>query len=517
MCASKSIVLTADRTLMSSYNGSQFIGFAACFPKVLPRWLYSQLFCPPQASMDSDGIAAPAGLRRIESALVHSGTPKDDVAVVHPSMIDRVVDENTRVIGISTSDPLGRGPASSTFSSLIDREPYTAHFFRELMDSRAVRSRNTRVIVGGAGAWQLADVDVMKVFGIDCVVKGEGELVTPPLFKDALAGRPLPLAVSGGPVPVDGIPEVMGPTVNGTVEISRGCGRGCEFCNPNMRRVRHVSLERILSEVRTNLAYSSKVTLHAEDVLRYRAKGMIPDEAEVTRLFEETARLTSDLGMSHIALASALSKPSLIQRLSEVFDGAKKGSVVYAQTGIETGSPRLVKNHMKGKAKPFAPEKWPEVVRESFALLSDHHWVVCGTLVMGMPGETREDVEKTLDLVRDLKSMKSLIVPLFFVPLGEMKGDEFFRPDAMLPEHWMLFAECVDHDFRWAQELMDDLFRQNRLSVAKSGLFRLAAWYMQRRLRPYLEMMHEGKNPLKHAEGVRDANHAESRRKGAEA
>ncbi|UCE45123.1 MAG: B12-binding domain-containing radical SAM protein [Methanobacteriota archaeon] len=430
---------------------------------------------------------------------MESGTPRDEITIVHPSRLDRVVDERTKVVGITTSDPLGLGPASSTFSSLIRREPYTAYFFRELMSSKAVSSELTRVIVGGPGVWQLNGDATMKAFGIDCLVEGEGELVAPKLFEDAIEGRPLPLRITGGPVPIDRVPESLGASINGTVEISRGCGRGCEFCNPNMRSLRHIPLERILAEVKTNLFHSSKITLHAEDVLRYKARGLVPNKEEVIRLFEETAKLTENLGMSHIALSSALSEPALVEELADVFDSARKDSVVYAQTGIETGSPRLVDMHMKGKAKPFRPDEWPEVVRESFRLLSDNKWIVCGTLVMGMPGETRDDVAKTLELVQDLRQFKSLIVPLFFVPLGRMTDDDFFRPEAMQPEHWMLLAECIDHDFQWTQELMDDLFRQNRLSAAKSGLFRLASWYMHRRLRPYLEGMREGISPLKDA------------------
>jgi radical SAM superfamily enzyme YgiQ (UPF0313 family) len=159
---------------------------------------------------------------------------------------------------------------------------------------------------------------------------------------------------------------------------------------------------------------------------------------------------------------------------------------------------------MKGKAKPFKPEEWPGVVRESFKLLSDNNWVPCGTLVMGMPGETPEDVSMTLELVRDLREYSSLIVPLFFVPLGELRSGSSFRPDAMLPEHWMLFAECIEHDFRWIDLLMDQLFAQNRLSGTKARLFKLTAWYMQRRLRPYLELMNEGKNPLKNGRSQED-------------
>jgi len=40
------IVLTTDRTLASDYNGSEFIGFGATFPKVLPAVLYRSLFAP---------------------------------------------------------------------------------------------------------------------------------------------------------------------------------------------------------------------------------------------------------------------------------------------------------------------------------------------------------------------------------------------------------------------------------------------------------------------------------------
>lgn len=491
------VVLTADKTLMSSYNSSMFIGFAACFPKVLPKWLYTRLFCPPQPH--SDGLArfAPCGLRKIQAALVRSGIPEKDIAVAYPESIDKVVDEETKVVGITTSDPLGLGPASSTFSSLLRKEPYTAFFFRALVTHESIRASGAKVIVGGPGAWQLGNDAVRERMEIDTLVEGEGELVAPQLFKDAIDGKPLPQRVTGGTVQVDDIPRIAGPTINGTVEISRGCGRGCEFCNPNMRMVRHIPEERILDEVKLNLATgSTKICLHAEDILRYRARGMTPDPERVLRLFERVAELTDSVGISHFALSSALAAPKLVEELSHIV-GADEGiRRIYGQTGIETGSPDLVNMHMKGKAKPFEPGQWPEVVKEAFKLLADNNWVPCGTLVMGMPGEKASDVAKTIELIRDLRQYKSLIVPLFFVPLGELKENEFFRPQAMLPEHWMLLAECIEHDFTWVRTLMEELFAQNRLSSAKANGMRLAAWYMQRRLRDSLELMKEGKSPI---------------------
>jgi len=41
------MVLTADRSLMSDYGGSLFVGFEACAPKLIPEWLYKPLLCPP--------------------------------------------------------------------------------------------------------------------------------------------------------------------------------------------------------------------------------------------------------------------------------------------------------------------------------------------------------------------------------------------------------------------------------------------------------------------------------------
>jgi len=513
------IVLTADRTLMSSYNGSMFVGFAACFPRVLPKWLYTRLFCPTKPHRNGLAEAVPAGLRKVEAALLDSGFSPTDIAVAHPETIGKIVNNDTKVVGITTSDPLGLGPASSTFSSLLCRETYTAYFFRRLVTNPVLKASKARIIVGGPGAWQLANPDVRSQLGIDCLVEGEGELVAPQLFRDAVEGRPLPSAVAGGPVPLDKIPKMRGPTINGTVEVCRGCGRGCEFCNPNMRVIRHMPLDRILEEVRMNLnSGRSKITLHAEDVLRYKAKGMKPDRVEVVRLFEETLKLTDNVGISHFALSSALAEPALIEDISRLTGAADGKKHVYGQTGIETGSPDLVNLHMKGKAKPFKPEEWPEVVKESFKLLAENNWIPCGTLVMGLPGEKAHDVAKTLELIRDLRSYKSLVVPLFFVPLGELKEDQFFRPNAMLPEHWMLLGECIEHDFHWVPVLMDELFSQNRISSVKSGGFRLASWYMQYRIRPSLELMRAGKDPrTRLTEFERDELVAQGPREHAEA
>jgi radical SAM superfamily enzyme YgiQ (UPF0313 family) len=117
-------------------------------------------------------------------------------------------------------------------------------------------------------------------------------------------------------------------------------------------------------------------------------------------------------------------------------------------------------------------------------------------MIMGLPGETAEDVRQSIDLVRNLSEYKSFIIPLFFIPIGSLKKDRFFRTKDMLPEHWELLAACIRHSLKWAYVLV----RENRSTkemklwknIAIKGIIRI----MNRRLGPYLKMMEEGINPM---------------------
>lgn len=466
-----------------------FTGFAACAPKLLPDPLFRLFLCPPLPHRKGVALFAPAGTRKIEAALLEEGF---DVVVGHPEHLEEVVDEKTRAVGITANDPLGLGPASSTFSSLVGRETYSAIHFRELVGQPVLR--RLRVILGGPGAWQLADVRLMAKYGIDCVVLGEGETVAPELFRRAVRGEPLPSIVEGGPTPLEKIPTIRNPTVNGIVEVARGCGRGCKFCVPTQRYLRSLPLEKIREEMRVN-AVAGHLLLHAEDVLRYGASGVLPEEEKVVALFREVARTGIDASASHAAFASVASAPSLVQKITEILGvGSRQKPFFGVQMGIETGSPSLIEKYMRGKALPFKPEEWPEVVVEAHRILADQHWVPCSTLVMGLPGETREDVERTRELVERLAEFRSLIVPLFFVPLGSLGGERFFTAKEMGEEHWKLYAACLRHDFRWVGSLARDHFKDSRLRRVAMGVL---VKIVRRRLEPYLRLMEEGRNPLR--------------------
>ena len=459
------IVLTADRTLMSEYAGGIFLGFSACIPRgLIPDSLYFSLFCP-SVPVNSDGSAkyAPCGIRKTESLLVNNGFKRDEVIVAHPDYLSKVVGENTKVIGINETDPLGIGPATSTFTQLFKLDQaYMAVKFKEILNNPAVKKYKPRIIVGGPGAWQLEDnVEARKNLGVSCVVVGEGEKVVSPLFTNAASGLPIPEVVHSEVAEITDIPIIQNATIDGIIEIARGCGRGCAFCVPTLQRYRCLSIDHILQEVEVNVKAGRRPLLHAEDVLRYKAKGFEVNEPAVKELFDRVYHYpgVKCVGISHLALSSVASAPNLIRDLSQILDVKPDGEWMSGQTGIETASPKLIRTLMAGKAKPFTPEQWPDVVQTGFKLLTESNWVPCATLIIGLPGETEEDIDLTIDLVHKLHEYKSLLVPLFMVSEGGIKDKvKSFKVEDITRKQSELFLECWQHNLDWAKTFLDEYY-----------------------------------------------------------
>ncbi|MCS4541256.1 MAG: B12-binding domain-containing radical SAM protein [Euryarchaeota archaeon] len=488
------IVLTADRTLMSTYRGGIFLGFSACFPRGhIPDWLYYWIFCPSVPEKDGKPLLAPYSLRKIEAALLDYGFKEEELVVTHPERLHEAVGSDTKVVGISEMDPLGIGPASSTFTNIFGGETQMAFKFKELLNHPAIRRFRPKIIVGGPGAWQLESESIRKQLGIDTVVIGEGEKVVGPLFKKAIGNEPLPGLVYGDVAEVDEIPVIRNPAVDGFIEISRGCGRDCRFCSPTLLKFRSLPRERILREVKVNVekGKSCKILLHSEDILRYQARGLKANSEAVLDLFSSILNFpgVTDISVSHIALASVCSNFKLLVQLSELMNlGSKDRLWIGVQTGVETGSPALIEKYMPGKVLPFNVEDWPKVVEEAFALLHDNHWVPAATLILGLPGETSNDVIKTVELIESLKPYKSLIVPLLFVPIdtSRLNGASSFTKEAMLPEHVELLKVCFKHDLYWVDCLLKEYTKMNQINIAARAGLKFVAHGIRFGLRGYL-------------------------------
>ena len=109
---------------------------------------------------------------------------------------------------------------------------------------------------------------------------------------------------------------------------------------------------------------------------------------------------------------------------------------------------------MPAKAHPFKAENWKEVVHTGLGLMHDNKLVPAATLIVGLPEEREEDIIKTMELLDDIKDYRSLIVPLYFVPLGRFRSENWFNDTKLNDLHVKLMFQCAEHDFRWVDDLI---------------------------------------------------------------
>lgn len=467
-----------------------------------------------------DGRAkfVPNGLRVIESLLLQR-FPPEEVAVCYPDQLDQFVGEDTRVIGIHAHNPLGITFATDVYAGFYGREcePINAAEFRRLVQHPAIQNHreHLRVIVGGPGAWQIEHKQLQQEWRIDCLVMGEAEETALDLFERAVRGEPLPLRVECSSPRLESIPVTPHRSTFGVVEITRGCGRGCQFCSVALRGGKSIPLPQILANVRHQVAEGADhITLTTEDLfLCQQGKKFQTNRRALKEMFEAVAAVPGVryISLTHGTIAPAVVEPEVIEDLSPVAVGCSVNRHAasthpenrYAMmfVGLETGSVRLFKQFMKGKAYPFRPEQWPEVVLKGMQVMNRHNWFPMCTFIIGLPGETREDTRDSLDLLFALRDAKWCVIPTLFVPLEDtrLEKKEGARIARLTDLQWEFFFTCWRYniDFfrsqrsvQWKFNLGIPLYyyalgRRLFGSAMKYPLFRLAhfpEWYLRRKL-----------------------------------
>jgi radical SAM superfamily enzyme YgiQ (UPF0313 family) len=168
-----------------------------------------------------------------------------------------------------------------------------------------------------------------------------------------------------------------------------------------------------------------------------------------------------------MSLAPVVNSPQMIKEMAEIliqrswYSLGKKG-IITAETGIETGSKRMMRKYMGGKMLPYKPEQWQEIVTQAFGILNDNDWYPLATLIVGLPDEKEEDVLATLELMDKLKGYNAFYVPLFFVPLENCvlmnkKGTEI---DSLSRARWDFFIKCWEYNIKiWKPTFLENRIR----------------------------------------------------------
>jgi len=441
------VVLTSEGSTASDTFGSSIAGFISALPDSYIRDWVAHLYF--KVKSDKNGIVrrAPYGLAKVQAALIRSGI---DAKIIDPNKLGKAVGPNTRILGIYTMDPLGLSYGSGIVYWILKLAdlpysgiPYISKSFLNVINDEAIKKNRDRlkIIVGGPAVWQIIDSKSQHKLGIDVIYEGEFEEEGPWLFHKILRGEPVPNVVTAKrPVPVDLIPTIITPSIGGLVEVTRGCGRGCQFCTPTLSgMIRSIPFEgHIDKEIRLNIEVGNakEIGLHSEEFFRYGARGINPEPDKVINLVKNSYKVVKSYGDEYsittdfTTAAVVVQAPRMVREASQYMN--EGGARNFIEMGIETGSPRLLAILMPGKVLPFKPIQYPDIVENAIGILNDNGWIVVGTMIINLPGETDNDVEKNLELLDRLRKLRVMTFPLPFIPMGALRHRDFTILDKML-------------------------------------------------------------------------------------
>jgi radical SAM superfamily enzyme YgiQ (UPF0313 family) len=501
----KLIVITAPLTETIDHAGyfiqmgmaSMPIWMEGVMNKKYPKWR--------EVEYNDDGSARymPAGVRLVETSLLREYKP-EDIACCYPDDLEKFVGPNTRVVAVSTHNPLGVTFAAGVYTSIFgsSKMPINSHYSR-LMFAKIKENpfrQNFKVIVGGSGGWQIKQTNTYEELGVDCVVEGRSESEdTMMLFRKAINGEELPLEIDvAHPKDRNAILVSDRRTTFGVVEMTTGCGRRCQFCVPDLNPQLDMPKESIMKAVQANVREGNKqISLATEDMFIW---GQVhtdtpfyyPNREALLDLYSSVINTpgVDQHVLSHSTIAPAVVDPVMIKKLSELLLPKSPIHLPYLSNhpqkkalspliGLETGSPRLGKKLMPSKGVPFSIEDWPSIVLEGLRVLNENNWFPVMTLIVGSPDETDEDVMATLDLVYEMerRGLFAFLVPSIFTPLHDTRMQDKMgvsETRQLTPLQWQLLMKC------WKLNLRPGLYSWWGPLAWRTGALALWAWKLRK-------------------------------------
>jgi radical SAM superfamily enzyme YgiQ (UPF0313 family) len=477
-------VLTAPDTESTEQGFSpwQQMVYASVPARFVPRFVYekslNQLHYP-----DGTAVVMPYGVRIAEAILLEEYA-QEDVAVCHPDNLHLFVGPRTRAVGIAAHNPIGVAFSTGVYSNIFgsSARPINAAESERVFLHPVLRKYRPRIIVGGAGAWQIEKMDAFDRLHVDCAIIGRSEAVLLEMFRRADAGEALPRVVHA---PEPSLTQLRIPrrrSTYGIVEMTRGCGRQCAFCSPTLETRISVPPEQLLEAVKANVREGGRVIFPvSEDIFMYGASApfYIPNADAMVDFYEKVSAVpgVDYVLLSHATIAPALVNRHLIKELSRILlrksvlrnpaSTHPDKTFLSPLMGVETGSPRLAALTMSGKALPFDIKDWQEIVVEGMNILNENNWFPVCSYIVGLPNETDEDMKQSLDLLHRLRKNKILHAPSIFTPLEDtrMASGRGLRSRELTKLQWEFLLTA------WRQTVDFAIVRRNSNLKWKLGMY----------------------------------------------
>jgi radical SAM superfamily enzyme YgiQ (UPF0313 family) len=523
-------VLVSDTTLARNYRSVPLLDFLASAPTaVLPERIYNFLKGPPPPSHEGRAVIAPYATRKLEASVLKA-YEREDVVVAHEDHIADFVDDDTEIIGVSTMDPLGLGPLTMSYSVFFDT-PAPAYVRREFESllarvNRARAGKKAKLVVGGPGVWELTvRPEELERNHIDYAYQGEADDIIGDLFRYIVEDGGENTEFFRGYQTFDesfhkewkssskfisryqfskqfprleDIPEIVGPSVKGMVEVMRGCGIGCDFCEVTLRPLRYYPTAKVRKELEVNVrAGMDTAWLHSDEIFAYEhGRNFVPNEEAIAGLFSAVMATPGirRTNPTHGRISIPAAYPDFIGKLSRMIR-AGPNNWIGLQIGVESGSDRLASEHMPNKTLPLkvGPDgSWADIVWKGTYVLNTYYWRPAFTVQVGQAGETPEDNWETVALINRLSNSTTengrpfefTIIPMQNVPLGLLKSMDFSSV-RLNPSQLAVYYASYKHLVKVAtRDATTASSEQNPFTkYVTGGMMALGAWGMFRVVR----------------------------------
>lgn len=337
------------------------------------------LINPPSPFLTNDRVFPNIGLVRVATQLKMDGHNVD----IH----DFSGEKPKRIEDIGDYDVYG-------FSSTSPQFPQAMKLFMGLKETKP----NAKTIIGGPHASALyhlrqkgiKDTNIKDLEVFDTIFAGEGEN-TKNMFKPGWQKADLIKDINSVPTPDRSLIDLISYKYNmfgeptTTIQTQRGCPFLCEFCSGRdiemYNKARNHSPERVLKELddlHNTYGYSS--FMWYDDEINTNPKRL-----------EELCRALESRPYQHRGFV----RSDLVVRNPESIKWLKAAGFVKLCTGVESGSDRILKVINKGVT---VDQNYR--ARELIGDAGIHYEAFT---MVGHPSETKKDIEKTIEWIKNAK------------------------------------------------------------------------------------------------------------------
>lgn len=216
----------------------------------------------------------------------------------------------------------------------------------------------------------------------------------------------------------------------------------------------------------------NKVEFITDDIMLYGSQKLRTNHEAIVKLFTEVMNMGVDgIWWPHISAPAVKESPKTVKAMAEIARYSFNRAVAPV-VGLETGSIKIMEKYMRGKAFPWTPREWGDVILDATAVMNDNYIFPCYTLTIGYPEETDEDVQQTIDLVQKIidHSFIAWIFPLPVIPIAttKIRDNPFPFMDKLQSKYWDLLYVSWNYNLKITRRLVPVLTSGIKSKVIKS-------------------------------------------------